>query len=120
MGTRILLGLVLCIVLSACYQPERDCKSFKTGDFTFEYTVNGEKKVSSFTRTDTYSIERYDNKVDTATVRWLNDCEFILNPSDNKTPIHYKILSTTKDSYLFEYGIVGKSQKSKGTAVKTK
>ncbi|ADV51431.1 hypothetical protein Celal_4189 [Cellulophaga algicola DSM 14237] len=119
MRIRFFLGLIIGITLVSCYQPERDCKLFKTGEFTFEYMVDGEKKNSTFTRTEKYSIERYENKVDTATVRWLSDCEFILNPSDNQTPIHYKILSTTKDAYLFEYGVVGKKQKSKGTATKT-
>lgn len=110
--------LILIACLSSCYQPERDCKSFRTGDFLFEYDVDGVKKTSSFTRTEKYSIEHYENVIDTATVRWLNDCEFILQPSDKKTPIHYKILSTTTDSYTFEYGLVGKSNKGKGTAVK--
>jgi hypothetical protein len=118
MGIRIFLGLILFVSLVSCYQPERNCKLFKTGEFTFEYTLNGEKKNSRFTRTENYSIERYENKIDTATVRWLNDCEFILNPNDKQTPIHYKILSTTKDSYLFEYSVVGKSKKSRGTAIK--
>jgi hypothetical protein len=103
----------------SCYEPERNCKDFKTGKFSFEYELNGETKTSTFTRTDKYSIEEYDTKVDTAKVRWINDCEFVLTPSDKKTPIHYKILSTTSNSYTFEYGVVGKGHKSKGTAIKT-
>lgn len=105
--------------LASCYQPERDCTNFKTGTFTFEYDVNGEKKRSEFTRNDKFSIEYYENKIDTAAVRWLNNCEFMLTPSDKQTPIHYKILSTTNNSYTFEYNVVGKSIKSKGTAIKT-
>tara|TARA_R110002051_G_scaffold290992_6_gene354826 strand:- start:1288 stop:1650 length:363 start_codon:yes stop_codon:yes gene_type:complete len=119
MGNRILICVVFILSLTSCYQPERNCKDFRTGDFTFEYELNGEKKFSNFTRTDIYSIEHYENKIDTATVRWINDCEFILNPSDKETPIHYKILSTTANSYTFEYNVVGKTNKSKGTATKT-
>lgn len=119
MGKLIFIYLLLLLIFTSCYQPERHCDDFKTGEFTFAYELNGEKKNSSFTRTDTYSIEHYENNIDTATVRWLNDCEFILNPSDKKTPIHYKILATTKNSYTFEYNVVGKTNKYKGKAIKT-
>tara|TARA_R110002050_G_scaffold16019_2_gene49073 strand:- start:174088 stop:174450 length:363 start_codon:yes stop_codon:yes gene_type:complete len=119
MGNRIFICLIFILIFTSCYQPERNCSDFKIGAFTFEYEVNGEKKSSNFIRTDKYSIEHYENKIDTATVRWINDCEFVLNPSDKKTPIHYKILSTTKDSYTFEYNVVGKTNKFKGTAIKT-
>jgi len=119
MGNRILIGLLGMVSFTSCYQPERNCNDFKTGDFTFEYEVNGIKKNSNFTRTDKYSIEHYESKIDTATVRWINDCEFVLNPSDHKTPIHYKIVSTTANSYIFEYNVVGKAKKYKGIAIKT-
>lgn len=114
-----LLSFLFVLSLTSCYEPQRVCKDYHTGDFIFEYEVDGTKKSSNFTRTDKYSIEHYENKIDTATVRWLNDCEFVLSPSDNKTPIHYKILATTEDSYTFEYNVVGKKIKSKGTATKT-
>ncbi|MDP5230756.1 MAG: hypothetical protein NWQ38_10215 [Cellulophaga sp.] len=119
MEKRLFIGVISWVLLTACYQPERNCESFKTGEFTFEYEVNGEIKTSTFSRTEKYSIEYYENVVDTASVRWLNGCEFILQPSNKETPIHYKILSTTPDSYTFEYGLVGKSNKAKGTAFKT-
>ncbi|QWX85363.1 hypothetical protein H0I23_06905 [Cellulophaga sp. HaHaR_3_176] len=119
MKHKLLFILFIALSATSCYQPERNCADFKTGDFTFEYEVDGQKKKSNFTRTEKYSIEHYENQIDTASVRWLNDCEFILNTSTNETPIHYKILSTTKNSYMFEYNVVGKANKSKGTAVKT-
>lgn len=120
MINRYILGVLSFAVLSSCYQPERDCESYKTGEFTFEYEVDGEVKSTSFKRTEKYSIEHYENKIDTATVRWLNNCEFVVEPSDKQTPIHYKILATTSDTYTFEYGLVGKSNKGKGTAVRAK
>ncbi len=119
MGKPIFACLKLILIFSSCYQPERNCKDFKIGEFTFEYEVSGEKKRSYFVRNEKYSIEHYENKIDTAEVRWINDCEFVLKTSDKKTPIHYKIRSTTKNSYTFEYHVVGKSYKSKGTAIKT-
>lgn len=120
MTNRFIFGILSLVVFSSCYQPERDCERYKTGEFTFEYEVDGVLKSSSFRRTEKLSIEHYENKIDTATVRWLNDCEFVVEPSDKQTPIHYKILTTTQNSYTFEYGLVGKSTKGKGTAVRAK
>ncbi|MBU2996180.1 hypothetical protein KO500_07030 [Cellulophaga baltica] len=119
MRNHVSLYLIFLLGLASCYQPERNCQDFKTGSFSFEYELNGETKTSTFVRTKEYSIEKYETKIDTAKVRWINDCEFILTPNDKQTPIHYKILSTTTDTYTFEYGVVGKAQKSKGTATKT-
>ena len=57
-------------------------------------------------------------------MRWINDCEYVLkkmrpkNRSEEKS-VHIKILSTTPNSYTFEYGIVGEPKKSVGTALKT-
>ena len=64
--------------------------------------------------------------MDTATIRWVNDCECILtklNPSSNqyKRPIQIKILSTTDKSYTFEYSLVGDSGNTqRGTIQKIK
>ena len=69
-------------------------------------------------------VEIFENEKDTSSVRWINDCEYIIKNIHPKNkaeqqPIHIKILSTTADSYTFEYSIVGESKKSKGTAIKT-
>lgn len=112
------ISLLFCILCISCYQPERDCAAYKTGSFTFDYEVNGETKSGKFTRDDTYSIEYYDNKIDSATVNWVNDCEFVLQDVKTKTSIQMKILSTTEKSYTFEYNKVGDAQKARGTAFK--
>ena len=55
-------------------------------------------------------IEFFNGIVDTSSVRWVSDCEFILkniNPKKSKTSISMKILSTKDNSYVFEYSIVG-------------
>jgi hypothetical protein len=60
-------------------------------------------------RTETLNIDYYEGIVDSSSVRWINDCEFILkklNPKSNaeKDAIHMKILTTNgTSSYTFEY-----------------
>jgi hypothetical protein len=120
--------IVICLFalpLVGCYQPERDCKAFKTGTFTFTAVVDGEEKTTTFVRNDSIEIDYYEGKQDTSAIRWLNDCEYIvkkINPRSRaeEKSIHMKILSTDGNSYTFEYSIVGSSQKSRGTAFKTK
>ena len=107
------------LLLAACYQPERNCTDFRTGTYSFDYEVNGAEKTGTFTRDSLYSVEYYDNKIDSATVKWINDCEFILQDIKTKTSVQMKILSTTEKSYTFEYSLVGKSNKSRGTALRT-
>ena len=104
----------------SCYAPERNCQDYKTGTFSFDYVVTGEEKVGKFTRNEQYSVEYYDNKIDSATVKWLNDCEFVLQDVKSKASVHMKILSTTNNSYTFEYRLVGDAKKIQGTATRTK
>ena len=52
-------------------------------------------------------------------MRWINDCEMVfktIRPKNRaeKKDVHLKILTTTKDSYKFEYGYVGDTNKQKG------
>jgi FixJ family two-component response regulator len=111
------------LILTSCYDVERNCKDFKTGKFQFDFMVNGVKKTTVFERTETMQIETYEGKTDTATVRWVNDCEFVLqklHPKNRKEKkaISMRIVSTTKNSYTFEFGIIGSDEKQKGIAVK--
>lgn len=87
--------------------------------------VNGEEKTTTFTRQGDLEIDEFEGKVDSASIRWINDCEYIvrkLNPKSRaeEKSVHMKIISTTDDSYTFEYNIVGSAQKSRGTAYKIK
>ena len=111
------------LILTSCYDVERNCKDFKTGKFQFDFVVNGVKKTTLFERTETMQIETYEGKTDTATVRWVNDCEFVLqklHPKNikEKKAISMRIVSTTKNSYTFEFGIIGSDEKQKGVAIK--
>ena len=119
---RIIFLLPL-LMLMSCYDAERNCKDFKTGKFKFEYEIDGVKKTTLFERNDSIEIETFEGKTDTATIRWVNDCEYILekkhpkNKAEEKA-ISMRILTTTKDSYTFEFGMVGSDSKQKGTVVK--
>ncbi|MFE3848785.1 DNA topoisomerase IV [Flavobacterium sp. ZS1P70] len=119
---KIILLLPLFLLLS-CYNVERNCAAFKTGKFKFEYKVNGIKKTTFFERNDSIEIETFDGKTDTASIRWVNDCEYILrkihpkNKAEEKA-IDMKILTTSKNSYTFEFGMVGLDTKQKGIVTK--
>lgn len=124
MFRKYFLGLVLVFSAVSCYQPERDCKSYKTGAFKFDYEVGDTIKTGRFVRDDNYSIDYYEDKIDSATIRWFNDCEFVLQDMNSKVAIHYKIISTTDKSYTFQYKNAVKDPNKKlivktGTAYKT-
>ena len=111
------------LLLLSCYDAERNCKDFKAGKFKFEYEVDGIKKTTVFERNDSIEIETFEGKTDTASIRWVNDCEYVLlklhpkNMSEEKA-IGMKILTTTKNSYTFEFGMVGSDAKQRGTVTK--
>ena len=122
MSKKIIFLIPLLLLLS-CYNTERNCKDFKTGKFKFEYEVDGVKKTTIFERKDGIEIETFEGKTDTSSIRWVSDCEYILqkihpkNMAEEKA-ITMKILTTTKNSYIFEFGIVGSEQKQRGTVLK--
>lgn len=123
-----LLPIILLVGLSACQTPERECARFKTGTFEFETLVGTEVKKTRFVRNDSLEIDYYNNKIDTFTVRWVNDCEYVmkkLRPKNQaeKEAILFKILSTDGPNYTFEYAKLIKKKNTKkvvkqGTAVK--
>ena len=108
-----------------CYNQERECKDFKNGKFQFDMIVNGIKKTTFFERNDSIEIETFEGKTDSSAIRWVNDCEYILEKIkpksiQEKKAINIRILTTSKKSYTFEFGIVGSDKKQKGTAIKIK
>lgn len=115
--------LLLALMLSGCSEKERNCADFRTGKFEFTQDIDGKKHTSTFTRTETLQIETYNGKTDSASVRWVNDCEFILQKLHPKSmaeekAISMKILFTEKNSYTFEYSFVGSNKKSRGVVTK--
>lgn len=121
---RLFLLCISIVFFSSCYKQERNCTDFKTGKFQFDFIVNGKKQTTIFERKDSIEIEIYNNKTDTSSIRWVNDCEYVLtklHPKSiqEKKSVAMRILTTTTDSYTFEFGLVGSDKKQKGTAVKT-
>lgn len=127
---RNLLLLLISLLLLSCYQTERNCNDFKTGTFEFTYTIDGKENTGTFKRTEDFNIDYLENRADSSSIRWINDCEFVLkkihpkNKNEEKA-IHMKIISTTEDSYVFEYQIAAidayqKKRVEKGVAKKIK
>jgi hypothetical protein len=113
------------MTLVSCYTPERNCRDYKVGTYKYETLINGNLEKTIFIRNDSLQIEIYQGKTDTSRIRWVNDCEFILTPVNpesilDKYQLHMKILSTTENTYQFEYNIVGEKQKEVGIAERTK
>jgi hypothetical protein len=118
-----ILYILIALLVVSCYTTEHNCKDFKTGKFKFEHEVDGVKKTTFFERNDSIEIETFEGKTDTATVRWISDCEYVLrkkHPKNNqeKSAISMKILTTSKNSYTFEFGMVGIETKQRGTVTK--
>lgn len=120
----IIVSFGLLLLLASCYQPQRDCKAFKDGKFTFTTVIGDEEVSTTFVRKGDLEIDYFQGKSDSSSVRWINDCEYVVrkkhpkNKAEEKS-VHMKILSTTDNSYTFEYNIVGDPNKSRGTAIKT-
>lgn len=116
--------IILSFLFISCYNVERDCIEFRTGSFEFSTSINDSIVKSTFIRTDNYEIEQFKGVKDSSTIRWVNECEFILtkiNPKTNqeKRPIRIKILRTYGNSYDFEYSQVNNPQKiNRGTVNK--
>jgi|SRR6218665_291785 len=115
--------LLLALAAISCNDHERNCKDFRTGKFEFSQDINGKKHTSTFIRTEKLQIETYNGKTDTASVRWVNECEFILQKLHPKSmeeekAISMKILFTDKNTYTFEYAFVGSNKKQRGIVTK--
>lgn len=111
------------MLIFSCNNHERNCKDFRTGKFEFVQNIEGKIHTSIFIRTENLQIEKYNGKTDTASVRWVNDCEFILQKLHPKSmkeekAISMKILFTKKNTYTFEYAFVGSNKKERGVVTK--
>ena len=121
------LGLILFLffILYSCNEaPQRDCAQFKNGRFEFSSLIEGDTLRTVFERKGEIEVEYFQGSQDTSTVRWINDCEYILKKRRPKTraeekSVHIKILTTTDSSYTFEFSAVDEPKKLRGTAFKT-
>ena len=120
-----ILPISLFLSISSCYNIERNCNDFHTGTFEFEALIDGELAKTTFIRNDSIEIDFYQGKSDTSSIRWINDCEYIvkkINPKNmaEQKALHMKILTTDGNTYMFEYAIVGSNTKQKGVVKKIK
>ncbi len=105
--------LIVVLIFFSCYNQERNCKNFQSGTFKFEtISSKGDTLKTYFTRTNNLEVDYFDNKIDSSSVNWVSECECVLkniNPKNlsEEKPIQMKILSTSKDEYIFEYSFVG-------------
>lgn len=122
---RFLYFLAFAILFTGCYESERNCADFRTGSFEFEALSGTEVFKTTIIRMDSLEIDFYQGKSDTSSIRWINNCEYVitkLNPKNQaeKKAILIKILTTSKDQYTFEFSEVGKTKSSKGVAYRVK
>lgn len=122
---RFLYVLGLCALLSGCYEKERNCADFKTGSFEFEALSGTEVFKTTLVRNDSIEIDYFLGKADTSSIRWINNCEYILqklNPKNHaeKKAILIKILTTSENEYTFEFSEVGSTNSSQGVARRVK
>jgi hypothetical protein len=122
---RYFLLLLSFLALTGCYEVQRDCSNFRTGTYEFEALSGTEVYKTTITRNDSIEIDFYQGKTDTSSIRWINDCEYVLeklHPKNQaeKKAILIKILTTDKDEYTFEFSEVGNSKTSRATAKKIK
>lgn len=119
--TYYLITITFFLLLTSCYNQERNCKDFKTGKFKSEIEIEGKKLVTTFERNDSIQIETFEGVTDSFDIRWTNDCEYIIKNSKpknmaEKKAVQVKILTTSKKSYTFEYNFIGETLKQKGIA----
>lgn len=119
----IVFAFLLMFPMISCFDSRRDCQSFKNGTFQFEAVIGTTVETTTFIRNDSLEIDLFRGKTDTSSIRWINDCEYILEklrPKNQaeKRAVHVKILSTAANEYTFEYNLVGSKKKQKGKAIK--
>jgi len=119
---KLALILVLLITLFSCKNDELNPDRFKMG--TFEIPEGKGYKKTIIIRQDSLQIEKYEDRIDSLSIFWKNNFNYTLKMLHPKTaideePIHVKITSLKKDSYIFEAVIGHSNYVQKGTIFKT-
>lgn len=123
-GFSFIVILEVMLAISSCQEPpQRNCTDFKTGKFSFSTVVDGDTLTTEFVRNENIEVEYFNGNQDTSSIRWINDCEYVLkkiNPKNRaeQKSVHIKILTTTDSSYTFEFSAVDEPKKLRGTAIK--
>ncbi len=120
---RFLQLSIIFLISIGCYSPERNCSNFRTGTFEFEALSGTEIFTTKIIRNDSMEIDYFRGKIDTSSIRWINDCEYIVkkirprNRAEEKA-IHIKILTTQGNEFTFEFKEVGSVKTRKAKAKK--
>ena len=61
--------LFILLLFTSCYNSERECNQFMTGEFEFSYKINDTVQKSRFTRTLNYEIEEYNGIIDSSSTK---------------------------------------------------
>ena len=56
--------LIFFMIFTSCYVNERDCNSFKTGNFVSEVEINNRIYKSTFKRQNNIQVENFEEKID--------------------------------------------------------
>jgi len=132
---RLILVLSVLFAFISCEEVERDCNTYKTGQFKVN-KVDSLISETRITRTEVYQIEEFEQYYkrdfngklikqtekhkDTFLINWVNDCEFVLKKIHPKNKLErkaffIKILTTNVNSYFFE----GRFEDNKGLIYQT-
>ena len=112
------------LLLFSCVIPEKNCSQFKIGEFNFESKTENGVYNSRTIRNDSIEIEFFGSSIDTSKITWVSECEYLLRKLRPKTisekkAVSVKIISTSENTYLFEYSFVGdKENRARGNAYK--
>ena len=103
--------IVLLIVLNACQNEPLSPDRFKQGIFEIPGGKGYDKTI--VIRKDSIQIEKYQDRIDTLRITWINNFNYMLEMIHPKTaidedPIHVKITNIDKKSYDFE-AVIGHS-----------
>ncbi|MCI4642068.1 MAG: DNA topoisomerase IV, partial [Flavobacteriaceae bacterium] len=79
------IAILVLLVLIGCESPQRNCQDYKNGQFTYTATINGEEKTTVFKRNGGLEIAIFEGVTDSSSVKWINDCEYILKNLNPKT-----------------------------------
>ncbi len=114
---------ILIVGLSSCMGENLDADRFKLGTFEIPAGKGYEKTI--IIRQDSIQIEKYENRIDTLSIKWKNNFSYTLKMLHPKTaidedPIHIKITNLKDDSYDFEAVIGHSNFVQKGTLIKVK
>ena len=93
--------LFILFLLTSCYSVDRDCENFKMGEFEFTYKLNDTIQRSLFTRTLDYEIEEFNSVIDSSSISWVNDCEFVLTKLNPKTNFGFEVGKIEANVFIF-------------------